>query len=459
MASLAEKQQPQRRPFGFWICLALVVGNMIGSGVYLLPATLAPFGWAGVAGWLVTIAGALCLAYLFGRLSASFPKAGGPYAYSREAFGPFAGFLVAWIYWVSLWIGNVAVATGVVAPLSTILPGIADHSVLVTCAMVWTLTAVNCLGAQLAGRVQLVTTFLKFLPLLAVILVAALLLGGDGAAALPPWRPGEIALSGPTGIAAAAALTLWSFLGLESATIPAEKVVDPRRTIARATLVGTAVTGALYLFACSAVALLLPPEQAAKSGAPLADFVALYWGAGAGTAIALFAAITAFGALNGWILLQGEMPWAMAKDGVLPRWLAATSRRGTPVRAHLVSSLLLTIVLLINYSRSMADLFKFLVLLATTASLIPYLVCALAAIWLQAGRRMSAGMMLPAIALLGALYSAWAIWGAGPEAIVWGAVLLASGVPIYLIMQWNLPRRRAEAISAGEQMVEGRRDD
>ncbi|MBV9402388.1 MAG: amino acid permease, partial [Candidatus Eremiobacteraeota bacterium] len=123
---------PARRPFGFWICLALVVGNMIGSGVYLLPASLAPFGWAGVAGWLVTIAGALCLAFVFGRLAAAFPKAGGPYAYGREAFGPFAGFLVAWSYWVSLWIGNVAVATGVVAPLGTIVPAIAAHSVWAT---------------------------------------------------------------------------------------------------------------------------------------------------------------------------------------------------------------------------------------------------------------------------------------------------------------------------------------
>jgi APA family basic amino acid/polyamine antiporter len=447
---------PQRRVFGFWICMALVVGNMIGSGVYLLPATLAPFGWTGVFGWLLTIAGALCLAYVFARLAMAFPEAGGPYAYSRRAFGPFAGFLVAWIYWVSLWIGNVAVATGVVAPLSTIVPGVAAHSAILTCAMIWMLTGINCYGAQLAGRLQFAVTALKFLPLLAVILLALFVIGADGGASLPPLRMEAIAFSGPTGIAAAAALTLWSFLGLESATIPAEKVTDPGRTIARATLAGTAVTGALYLFACSAVALLLPPEQAARSGAPLADFVALYWGADAGRALALFAALTAFGALNGWILLQGEMPWVMAKDGVLPRWLAKTSRRGTPVRAHIVSSLLLTIVLLINQSRSMTELFKFLVLLATTASLVPYLVCSLAALWLRAGRRMSADMSLAAVALLGAVYSAWAIWGAGWEAIAWGGALLVSGLPIYLVMRLNLSGRREALISAAGQMDEER---
>jgi APA family basic amino acid/polyamine antiporter len=436
-----------KRPFGFWICLALVVGNMIGSGVYLLPATLAPFGWAGVFGWGLTIAGALCLAFVFGRLASGFPEAGGPYAYSREAFGPFAGFVVAWIYWVSLWIGNVAVATGVIAPLGTLFPAIVPHSAWLTCALIWALIAVNCLGAKLAGGVQLATTLLKFLPLLAVILIGALI-AASGEAAPPPLRLEEIRFDGATGISAAAALTLWAFLGLESATIPAERVVDPRRTIALATMVGTAVTGALYLFACSTVALLLPPEQAARSGAPLADFVGLHWGSGAGAAVALFAAISAFGALNGWLLLQGEMPWAMARDGALPHWLARSSRRGTPVRAHLVSGALLTLVLLTNYTRSLTELFKFLVLLATAASLVPYLVCSLAALRLRATGRLPAGPLLPVLAVAGGIYSAWAIWGSGREAMLWGGALLASGLPVYIFMRGNLLRvRTVEAAS------------
>ncbi len=422
---------PSRRVLGFWMCLALCVGNMIGSGVFLLPASLAAFGWNGVFGWLVTIGGALCLAYVFANLSRSFPRAGGPYVYSREAFGPLTGFLVAWSYWISLWVGNVAIATGVIAPLSTLVPGIGTHSVALTCAMVWLLIAINCYGAQAAGRVQLVTTILKFLPLAAVLVLAVFVIAGDGGASLPPLRAEDVSLTGATGISAAAALTLWAFLGLESATVPAEKVEDPGRTIGRATLVGTALTGLIYLFVCSSVALLLPPAVASVSGAPLADFISAHWGAGAGTAIALFAAISAFGALNGWILLQGEMPWAMAEGGVFPRWLAKTSRRGTPVRAHLVSGALLTIVLLINYTRSMADLFKFIILLATTASLVPYLFVSLAALRLRATGRMKAASILPLIALLGAIYALWAIWGAGLEAVGWWFVLLAIGVPIY----------------------------
>ena len=439
---MAESQQP-RRVLGFWMCLALVVGNMIGSGVYLLPGTLAPFGWNGVFGWLVTIAGALCLAFVFGRLASRFPQAGGPYAYTREAFGQFPAFLVAWSYWASLWVGNAAITTGVVAPLSTIFPTVGQHSALFSFAIVWGLTAVNCLGARQAGQVQLATTILKFLPLAAVTVLAAMVIGASGGDSVPPLRSADLGFGGETGILAAASLTLWAFLGVESATVPAEKVEDPKRTIRRATLIGTALTGAIYLFACSTVALLLPPEQAAQSGAPLADFVALHWGAAAGTALAIFAAISAFGALNGWILLQGEMPWAMAKDGVLPSWLAASSGRGTPVRAYLVSGVMLSLVLLFNHSRSMADLFKFLILLATTASLVPYLACSLAALVLARRGRLDSGALLPAVAIVTAIFAAWAIWGAGPEAIGWGAVLLASGVPVYLLMRGSLLRARS----------------
>jgi APA family basic amino acid/polyamine antiporter len=442
--------QPPRslRPLGFWMCLALVVGNMIGSGVYLLPGALAPFGWNGVFGWLVTIGGALCLAYVFGRLASRFPQAGGPYAYTREAFGHFPAFLVAWSYWVSLWVGNAAITTGVVAPLSTIFPAVGAHSALFSFAIVWGLIAVNCLGAKQAGQMQLATTILKILPLAAVTVLAALVVGGSSGGAVPPLRAAELSAGGGTGIMAAASLTLWAFLGVESATVPAEKVDRPERTIRRATLIGTALTGAIYLFACSAVALLLPPDQASKSGAPLADFVALHWGAAAGTALALLAAISAFGALNGWILLQGEMPWAMAKDGVLPGWLAQTSPQGTPIRASLVSGVLLSAVLYFNHDRSMTELFEFLIRLATTASLVAYLACALAALRLRGAGELGRDSLLPVVAVVTALFAAWAIWGSGQEAMLLGAALLASGVPVFLLMRRSLLGGQ-EAVSQG----------
>ncbi|WP_166037080.1 amino acid permease [Sphingosinicella sp. YJ22] len=429
----ATSQTPPKRPFGFWVCLALVIGNMIGSGFFLMPATLAPFGWNGVMGWLVTSAGALTLAIVFGSLARVMPQAGGPYAYSRAAFGPFAAFVVAWSYWVSMWIGNVAIATGVVAPLSTIVPGIADHSVIWTLAIVWLLTAINCFGAAAVGRIQLVTTLLKILPLAAVLILAIIVLAEGGGSEAPPLRAEGLTFSGELGIAAAATLVLWSFLGLESATVPAERVAAPERNIPRATLVGVVVTGLLYTFVCSAVALMMPSGQIAESGAPMADFIGRHWGGPAAAIIALFAAVAAFGTLNGWILMQGELPWAMARDGVFPAWFAKLSRFGTPVRAHVTASLLVTIVLVLNSARSMTDLFGFLILLATCASLVAYLASSLAALKLRVAQNKAA------IFMVAALFSAWAIYGAGREAVLWGAVLMASGVPLYFLSRGSNP--------------------
>ncbi len=328
---------------------------------------------------------------------------------------------------MSMWVGNVAIATGVVAPLSTLVPAVGDYSVLVTLGLVWGLTAINCRGTRTVGSIQLVTTILKVLPLVAVVLLAALVLGSG--AQVPPLEREALGFSGATGIAAAATLTFWAFLGLESATVPAERVAAPERNIPRATLIGVAVTGAIYTFACSAVVLLMPAETLASSGAPMADFIGVHWGGEASTVIALFAAIAAFGALNGWILMQGELPWAMARDGAFPPWFAKLSRFGTPARAHVAASLLVTAVLLLNATRSVGDLFGFLVLLATSASLFAFLVCALAALKLRTSR--GSVMIIFAIA---ALFSLWALWGAGLEALGWGTVLLASGMPLYFLI-------------------------
>jgi basic amino acid/polyamine antiporter, APA family len=430
------------RQLGFWMCLALVIGNMIGSGFFLLPATLAPFGWNGVAGWIITTAGALCLALVFARLARAFPQAGGPYAYSRLAFGPFAAFVVAWSYWISMWVGNVAIATGVVAPLATLAPAITPYSAAITLGLVWTLTAINCFGAKAVGRIQLVTTLLKFLPLVAVIVLAIMVLASGGGEAAPELRASELHFAGATGITAAAALTLWSFLGLESATVPAERVENPTRNIPRATFIGVVVTGLIYTFVCSSVALMMPADQVANSGAPMAEFIGRHWGGPAAMLIALFAAIAAFGTLNGWVLMQGELPWAMARDGVFPAWLAKLSRYGTPARAHIVTSLLLTAVMALNYTRTMADLFGFLILLATTASLVAYFVSSLAAVKLGVGRK-----AVP-IFILAALFSLWAIWGSGIEAMKWGSVLLLSGIPIYFLMRWRAATPAAVAPAA-----------
>lgn len=430
--------QSPRRPMGFWMCLALVIGNIVGSGVYLLPASLAPYGLNSIFGWIITSGGAIALAVVFARLAKLFPKAGGPYVYARVAFGDGVGFLMAWGYWMGVWVGNAAIAIATVAYLAELVPWIKitpGGPAIASCVIIWLLTYVNWRGTRQMGGLQIVTTVLKLLPLVAVIGLGLWLLTTADASIIKV-EPVPFSL---TAINASAMLTLWAFLGLESATIPAGKVDNPQRNVPLATLWGTLIAAVIYILVCSLIVLLVPGSRLATSSAPFADVVRMFWGDGVASTLSLFAFISGFGALNGWILLQGEMPRVLANEGVFPKMFARESRHGTPGVSLVISSGLLTVLVLMNYSRTMVQVFTFIILIATSTYLVTYLCCALAALKLcwngslgEAGRHMSRYLLA---ATLAALYSAWTLFGAGAEAFWWSIALFAIGVPVYWMMK------------------------
>ena len=350
----------------------------------------------------------------------------------RVAFGPLIAFVVAWGYWISIWVGNVSIATAAVSYLSPLLPWIAEQpgaSAGATLLLLWLLTFVNWYGVKASGWVQAITTVLKILPLLAVAALGLLSLHSTHAA---PTLNIPLSVSGVT---AAATLTLWALLGLESATIPADKVANPGRTIPIATLLGTVVTALICAIACTTVLLLVPPATLAQSNAPFVDLAAQYWGVSAGKIVAVFAAISAFGALNGWILLQGELPRAMAIRGEFPQIFARESAHNTPGFGLCFGSALATLLILANYQKSMVSVFTFMILLSTTACLVLYALCSAALLRLQWTQKLGAprkgSVPLAIVAILATAYSLWAIVGAGVEAVLWGAALLLLGVPLY----------------------------
>ncbi len=397
------------------------MGNMIGSGVFLLPASLAPFGWNAVLGWIVTTAGTLVLAWVLAALTRARPGASDPAGFVAEAFGELAAFLVGWVYWVSVWTAVVSIAVAAVSYLSSFVPAISATPMLpalCAIALVWAMTLLNLRGVRAAGHFQIATLLLKLVPLVAVILIAAVVLG-NGTGEIRPFVMSE--LNG-TDLRGAAALTLFALLGFECASIAAARVENPAVNVPRATMWGTGLTGVLYLLVCSAIALMLPEAVAATSPAPFATFVERYWSGGTAALVSVFAIVSCVGAINGWVLLQGELPRAMAERGMLPRWFAATDRHGTPRRALLVSSVIATVCLLFNASRNMQGIYEFVLLLSTSAALWLYLACALAAWQMKVAR---------GAALVGAGYALWTLWGAGIEASGWSLVLMAAGVPLY----------------------------
>jgi basic amino acid/polyamine antiporter, APA family len=432
----------RRRGLGVGMTTALVVGNMIGSGVFLLPSALAAYGGVSILAWGFTAAGALLLAAVFSRLGRAYPQTGGPYAFSRHAFGDFVGFQTAWGYWIAAWAGNAAIAVAFVGYLAWFFGGLSTNSfaaVVVGLSAIWLLTWVNAMGIRQGGAMQVVTTVLKIVPLVAIATIG---LWSFHAANFPAFN----ATTGSTfhALTAAATLTLWAFIGLESATIPADDVEDPQHTIPRATMVGTIVTAVIYVLGTVAVMGVMSTGALTASTAPFADAAEKMWGTWAGNAVALGAVISAFGALNGWILIQGQIPLAAARDRLFPKAFARVSHNGTPVVALVVSSVLVSGLMVMNYTKSLVDQFTFIILLATLTTLVPYAYSAAAQLMLfVTDRHRFDGLKLArhsVIAMLAFAYSMWAIAGSGYEVVFKGFMLLLAGIPVYILMKWQATR-------------------
>ena len=423
------------------MCTALVVGNMIGSGVFLLPASLAPYGGISIVGWLISAGGAVCLALVFARLGTLLPLIGGPYAYAREGFGDFGAFWIAWSYWIAILASNAALAVAFVSYATVFWPDLGTTPALAAgaaLATLWVLTIVSVAGVHEAGRVQLVTTILKILPLAAIGTFGYLAFHAGNFRPFNPSGTGTL-----RAVSATVTLTLWAFTGLESGTVPAEDVHEPSRTIPRATVLGTLIAAAVYILCTVAVMGIIPRDALAASTAPFADAARVMWGPWGRGLIAAGAAVSCLGALNGWVLLSGQLPRAAALDGLLPAPLAGLNRRGAPAVGLVVSSVLATVIIAMNYTKGLVEAFTFLILLATLTTLLPYVFSSMTAIRLalrdgRAGRARAVGRL--AVAAVAFLYSLWAIGGAGEDAIYWGFLLLMIGLPVYVFMRRHTPK-------------------
>jgi APA family basic amino acid/polyamine antiporter len=276
--------------------------------------------------------------------------------------------------------------------------------------------------------VQLVTTILKVMPLV--------LIGAGGILWIDPSHFAVAAASPRAvagGLTSSATLTLWAFLGLECATIPAGSIRDPERTIPRATITGTLLASLIYITSTVGVIGLLEPSSLGQSTAPFADAARALFGNRAAQLVAAGAAVSCFGALNGWILIVGQLPMAAARDNLFPPAFARLSVRGTPVAGMLIAGLLSTGLIAMNFTRSLVDLFTFTILLATLSTLVPYTFCSLAGFILaRRDDRMKMSARASAVAALAFLYSLWAIGGAGADVVYWGFLLLMSGLPVYV---------------------------
>jgi basic amino acid/polyamine antiporter, APA family len=399
---------------------------MVGSGVFIIPAQLAPYGWTGLAAWGAAIPGALLIAYILSELAAARPAATGAVAIVGEGLGPLPGLIIGWSYWVAVWAVNAIIALTAIRYLAQFVPELTATplaTALGATALIWALTALNLGGARGAGRFQVATTLLKLLPLIAVVVILiGLAVRAPGQFSVNPHSP----FSANT-LSTALTLTFFPLVGFECASLAAERVRDPARNILRATLYGTAFTGLFYVAISNGIVFALPEKTIAAADAPVALFVEFFWGHWAALAIAAFAAVATIGCLNGWVLLQGELPLGMARAGLLPKWFARTNDRDVSARSVLLASALASLLILSGAIPGMENVLNFMLRLTTAST-----------VWLYVGACVAAlrlGVARPAAAI-GLAFCCWVLAGAGTEAVVLSIALMLTAVPLY----WLRPR-------------------
>lgn len=425
------------KKIGLLTATSLVVGNMIGVGIFVLPAVLSNYGSISLLGWMFTATGALILAKIFSNFSKIIvSKSGGPYVYSKAGFGDFIGFLVAWGYWIACWISNGAVAIAIIGAASFFMPELTTNPVLsasLGLALIWIFTWVNTKGIKESGKVQLVTTVIKILPILFIIIFGLFFFKLDN---FPAFNlTGE---SNFTTLSAVATLTLYAFLGIECATIPAENIENPEKIIPRATMLGTMITTALYILGTIVLFGILPLDILQNSPAPFAEAAKIMGGEYGGYFVAIGIIISGVGVLNGWILITGQISMATAKDDLFPDFFKKENKKGAPINGFIVGGVLSSLVMLMNYSKGLVDQFEFIVQLTVIAALLPYLFtsASYALVIIEKQLHFKSWIKTFVLSVLGFSYALWAIYGSGSDTVYYGFLMLLIGVPVYIYMKW-----------------------
>jgi APA family basic amino acid/polyamine antiporter len=421
------------KKMGFWQCWGMSVGVMIGSGIFLLPTVLAPYGWISLLGWLLTCSGTIVLSLVLARLAGTTDHAGGPYAYVKESFGDLAGFLIGWGYWVGVVFGVTAIAVGFAGYMGSVFPIFAANSLtqaLVAAAGIGMLTWVNVKGVSEAATVQLVMTILKIIPLIVIIGLGIIYGDIDN---FPAFNPQGLPVT--QALASTALLTMWAFIGIEAAVIATDDVENPKKTIPIAVVSAAVTVSCLYVGASIAIMFLVPSDVLALSESPFVD-AASHMGTGGALLIGIGALISTAGALNGNIFVMGQMAMAVAADGLAPAVIAKKNRGGAPAGVLIVSSVFSTALLVLNFTEGLVGAFSFLISMSTLSILAPYGLSAVAEFkrsWLSA--KGWAG-----VALLSVIYTLIAAAGSGWHVFFLGLGLFLLGIPLYKLFHPDIQK-------------------
>lgn len=422
----------QHRVIGFWRGWSIAVGCAIGSGIFMMPTLLAPYGLLGFGGWLIAGSGSILVALTMARLVKRIPRTGGPYVYVNEGLGSFAGFIIAWTYWVACISAIAGISIAFVGYLGFFVPIISDspiHSLLASMLLVWIIVILNIRSLEGSSKFQLISTLLKLLPLIFMIFLGMLNFNLDNLPELNPTDLHPISL-----LATVTTLVMWSFIGIETATVPADNVINPQETIPKILIASVVTVLIVYFLVSIAIAAIVPTSELMNSTAPFALAATKILGLTGGTIISIGALISTLGSLNANTLTAGNISLAAARDGLLPARFMSLTKTGTPIFTYLLTGIFVSILLILNYTKGIVNAFVFMAMLSTLSTLIAYAFCALAEFkFAQTDKKNQTRNNALLLSCGTFVYAFFAIWGAGIEMIIYSLVLILIGMPIYLI--------------------------
>ena len=421
----------QHRVIGFWKGWSIAVGCAIGSGIFMMPTMLAPYGLLGFGGWLVAGAGSILVALTMARLVKRIPKTGGPYVYVNEGLGTFSGFIIAWTYWIACVSAIAGISIAFVGYLGFFFPQIANsqiNALLASLLLIWIIVFLNIRSLENSSKFQLISTLLKLLPLIFIILLGASNFNVNNLPELNPSNLHPISL-----IATVTTLVMWSFIGIETATVPADNVINPQETIPKVLIASVITILVLYILVSIAIAALVPASELLDSSAPFALAASKILGVTGGTIVSLGALISTLGSLNANTLTAGNLSLAAARDGLLPSKFVILSKNGTPIFTYLLTGAFVSILLILNYTKGVVNAFVFMAMLSTLSTLLAYAFCAIAEFKFSRADKKNLQRNNALLISCGTfLYAFFAIWGAGIEMIIYSIILILIGTPIYL---------------------------
>ena len=424
-----------KKEISLFMATMLVCGNMIGSGVFMLPATLAQVSGplSTIIAWVLTTIGSILIAISFANLGSKYPSTGGAYQYTKEAFGEFAGFLSAWLYWNGSWIGNAAIIVAIASYSAAIIPALQNPvvSIIFTSAILWAVTILNIVGVKQAGKIQSFVTVFK-IGFFALFIIVAFL-NFDSINIMPLAPEGK----GLSTVSLAATSTLWAFVGLESSTVTAGELKDPEKNVKKSTIYGLIIAAIIYILISVGSMGAMSNSELAMSGAPLTDILTRALGTNVGKMLTIAVVICILGTTIGWILSTARVSFAAGEDGVFPKFFGRLSPKyGTPVNSLIIGSVLVNLLLVMNYQKGMVSAFTFITILATLSFLPVYLLSVAAEMMIMFREEKNFSLkiflkksIMPMIAFV---YTIWTIYGSGAETVMWGFILMLIGIPFYI---------------------------